>query len=63
MLMSTPPPLSREEYLLKIQSHLESIARVADARPDLSLSDAELERIQIIISRLVTGIEEEKKKE
>ena len=61
--MSSPPPLSREEYLFKIQRHLESVARVADTYPDLSLSDTELERIERIISRLVTGIEEEKKKE
>ena len=61
--MSTPSPLDREEYLLKIQRHLEFVARVADTRPELSLSDVELERIEKTISRLVTGIEEEKKKE
>ena len=64
--MSKSPSLNRAEYLLKIQHHLESVARVAETHPDLFskvVSDAELERIQEIIFGLVTGIEKEKKKE
>ena len=64
--MSKSPSPNRAEFLLKIQHHLESVARVAETRPDLFskvVSDTELEKIQEIVSCLVTEIEKEKKQE
>ena len=64
--MSKSPSLNRAEYLLKIQHHLESVARVAETHPDLFtkvVSDTELEKIQDLVSYLVSEIEKEKKQE